>query len=81
MNDQRREAILLQMLWEMCQEETMEYVLRDLRNDLKTGTPGKDAVRAYQMGADSDSPDDFQREMLMDKMLEIAEVNFRTSAT
>ena len=78
MNEPMKETMLNQMLRGMCQEETLGQLMQELRRDLGEDAPSEEAVRAYLLEAKSGTLNSFQQAMLTDKMLEIAEVNFRT---
>lgn len=70
---------LLQALTANAEEETMDYVLREMQAVLGEEMPEADAVRIYLQ--DPDKPTELsmaQQIVAMDKLLECAEVNFRT---
>ena len=71
---------LLQALTANAEEETMAYVLQEMQAVLGEEMPEADAVRTYLQ--DPDKPTKLsvaQQIVAMDKLLECAEVNFRTT--
>ena len=76
---ERRESLLLQLLKEMAQGETLDSVVQRLRQELGKDAPTADAVRRYLLQPnDTASLDACQRALVIDQLLECAEVNFRT---
>lgn len=70
---------LLQALTANAEEETMDYVLREMQVVLGEEMPEADAVRTYLQ--EPDKPAELstaQQIVAMDKLLECAEVNLRT---
>ena len=71
--------MLLQLLKEMAQEETLDSIVQSLRQELGKDAPTADAVRKYLLQPDNTaSLDACQRALVIDQLLEYAEVNFRT---
>lgn len=73
------------MLWrflkEIAQGETVDYVVQELRQYLGEDTPTAEEVRRYLLDpVDTDGLNAHQRTLVMDQLLECAEVNFRTLA-
>lgn len=69
-----------QLLRIKCERETMDYVLREMEEVLGEEQPDAEQVRAYLQSPDAPttlSAD--QQIMAMDRLLECAEVNFRTT--
>ena len=69
---------LLQALTANAENETMDYVLREMQAVLGEEMPEADEVRTYLQ--DPDKPTELstaQQIVAMDKLLECAEVNFR----
>ena len=69
---------LLQALTAKAENETMDYVLREMQAVLGEEMPEADEVRTYLQ--DPDKPTELstaQQIVAMDKLLECAEVNFR----
>ncbi len=76
---EKRESLLLQLLKEMAQEETLDCVVQGLQRDLGEKSPTVDEVRRYLLQPnDAVSLDDCQRALVIDQLLECVEVNFRT---
>ena len=74
-----RQKQLLHFLTADSERETLDYVLREMREVLGEAMPEEDAVRAYLQ--DPDKPTKLSTEqqiVVMDKLLECAEVNLRT---
>ena len=72
---ERRESLLLQLLKEMAQEKILDSVVQELGKD----APTADAVRRYLLQPDNTaSLNACQRALVIDQLLECAEVNFRT---
>ena len=70
---EKEKNLLLQLLSEMAQGETVDYVVRGMQENLE-------AVREYLLRQDNtDSLDTQQQALVMDQLLEFAEVNFRTT--
>lgn len=70
---------LLHFLTADAERETLDYVLREMREVLGKAMPEEDAVRTYLQ--DPDNPSELstaQQIVAMDKLLECAEVNLRT---
>ena len=70
---------LLQALIANAEKETMDYVLQEIQAVLGEEMPEADAVQIYLQ--DPDKPTELsmaQQIVAMDKLLECAEVNFRT---
>ncbi len=75
---EKRESPLLQLLKEMDQWETLDRVVRRLQRELGEDAPTADAVRRYLLQPDDTaSLDVCQRALVIDQLLECAEVNFR----
>lgn len=73
-----RQKQLLHFLTADAERETLDYVLREMREVLGEAMPEEDAVRAYLQ--DPDKPTKLSTEqqiVVMDKLLECAEVNLR----
>ena len=73
-----RQKQLLHFLTADAERETLDYVLREMREVLGKAMPEEDAVRTYLQ--DPDNPSELstaQQIVAMDKLLECAEVNFR----
>ena len=71
------------MLWrflkEMAQRETVDYVVQELRQCLGEDVPTAEEVRRYLLNpVDTDGLNAHQQALVMDQLLECAEVNFRT---
>lgn len=72
------------MLWrflkEMAQGETVvDYVVQELRQYLSEDAPTAEEMRRYLLNpVDTDGLNAHQRALVMDQLLECAEVNFRT---
>ena len=76
---ERRANLLLQLLKEMAQREILDSVVQSLRQELGKDAPTADAVRRYLLQPnDTASLDACQRVLVIDQLLECAEVNFRT---
>ena len=74
-----RQKQLLHFLTADAEKETLDYVLQEMREVLGEEMPEEDAVRAYLQ--DPDKPTKLSTEqqiVVMDKLLECAEVNLRT---
>ena len=74
-----RQKQLLHFLTADAERETLDYVLREMREVLGEAMPEEDAVRAYLQ--DPDKPTKLSTEqqiVVMDKLLECAEVNLQT---
>lgn len=75
----KRENLLLQLLIEMAQGKTLDCVVQGLQRDLGKDAPTVDEVRKYLLKPDGTaSLDACQRALVIDKLLECVEVNFRT---
>ncbi len=75
----KTENLLLQLLMEMVQGETLDSVVQRLRQELGMDAPTADAVRRCLLWPDeTTSLDTCQRALVIDQLLECAEVNFRT---
>ncbi len=76
---EKRESLLLQLLKEMAQDETLDCVVQRLQRDLGEKSPTVDEVRRYLLQPNGTaSLDDCQRALVIDQLLECVEVNFRT---
>ncbi len=63
-----------------CERETMEYVLREMEEVLGEDQPDAEQVRGYLQDPDKPTALTLPQQMAaMDKLLEYAEVNFRTT--
>ncbi|WP_195462830.1 hypothetical protein [Anaerotruncus colihominis] len=63
-----------------CERETMEYVLREMEEMLGEDQPDAEQVHAYLQAPDEPAALSLHQQMVaMDKLLECAEVNFRTT--
>ncbi|MBM6897607.1 hypothetical protein H9X86_09580 [Pseudoflavonifractor capillosus] len=63
-----------------CERETLEYVLDGMKKVLGEDLPDADQVQAYLMSPDKPTSLNLHQQMVaMDKLLECAEVNFRTT--
>ena len=63
-----------------CERETMDYVLREMEEVLGEDQPDAEQVRAYlQAPGKPTALNPHQQMVAMDKLLECAEVNFRTA--
>ena len=70
---------LLQTLTANAEKETMDYVLREMREILGDEMPEEDAVRTYLQDPDKATKlSTAQQIVAVDKLLECAEVNIRT---
>lgn len=80
MNRSKKEkSLLLQLLAEMAQGETVDYVVQGMREDLGADAPTAEEVRRCLLTPEeADGLDVQQRALVMDYLLECAEVNFRT---
>lgn len=77
---EKEKNLLLQLLSEMAQGETVDYVVRGIQENLGADAPTVEAVREYLLRQDNtDSLDTQQQALVMDQLLEFAEVNFRTT--
>ena len=77
---EKEKNLLLQLLSEMAQGETVDYVVRGMQENLGADAPTVEAVREYLLRQDNtDSLDTQQQALVMDQLLEFAEVNFRTT--
>ena len=73
-----RQKQLLSFLTADAERETLDYVLRGMREVLGEEMPEEDAVRAYLQGPEKATTLSTEQQILaMDKLLECAEVNFR----
>lgn len=73
------ENLLLQLLAEMAQGKTLDCVVQGLQRDLAEDAPTVDEVRRYLLQPDGAAGlDACQRALVIDKLLECAEVNSRT---
>ncbi len=71
--------LLLQLLTEMAQGETLDRVDLRLQQELGEDVPKADAMREYLLQPDgTGNLDTCQRALVTDQLLECAEVNFRT---
>ncbi|WP_455723580.1 hypothetical protein [Dysosmobacter welbionis] len=74
-----RQKQLLSFLTADAERETLDYVLRGMREVLGEEMPEEDAVRAYLQGPDKAATLSAEQQIVaMDKLLECAEVNLRT---
>lgn len=79
MKTEKRENLLLQLLMEMAQGKTLDCVVHGLQQELGTDAPTAEEVRRYLLQPDgTPSLDACQRALVIDQLLECAEVNFRT---
>ena len=63
----------------MAQGETLDSIVQSLRQELGKDAPTADAVRKYLLQPnDTAGLDTCQRALVIDQLLECAEVNFRT---
>ena len=73
------EMVLLQFIQE-ANEESCDYVVREMEDFLKTDMPDVNVVRAYLLHPKCSTRLKTKEQLIaMDKMLEFAEVSFRTS--
>ena len=73
-----RQKQLLHFLTADAERETLDYVLREMREVLGEAMPEEDAVRAYLQGPEKATTLSAEQQIVaMDKLLECAEVNFR----
>ena len=69
-----------QLLRIKCERETMDYVLREMEEVLGEEQPDGEQVRAYLQSPDEPTTLSTDQQIVaMDKLLECAEVNFRTT--
>lgn len=69
-----------QLLKIKCERETMDFVLREMEKVLGEDQPDAEQVFAYLQAPDEPTTLSIHQQMVaMDKMLECAEVNFRTT--
>ena len=74
-----RQKQLLHFLTADAERETLDYVLREMREVLGEAMPEEDAVRAYLQGPEKATTLSAEQQIVaMDKLLECAEVNLRT---
>ena len=74
-----RQKQLLHFLTADAERETLDYVLREMREVLGEAMPEEDAVRAYLQGPEKATTLSTEQQIVaMDKLLECAEVNLRT---
>lgn len=63
-----------------CERETMDYVLRAMKKVLRENLPDAEQVRAYLQAPDKPTTlSIYQQLIAMDKLLECAEIDFRTT--
>ena len=75
----RRQKQLLRFLTADAERETLDYILQGMREVLGDETSGEDAVRTYLKEPDKPTLLSTEQQLVaMDKLLECAEVNFRT---
>ena len=73
-----RQKQLLHFLTADAERETLDYVLREMREVLGEAMPEEDAVRAYLQGPEKATTLSTEQQIVaMDKLLECAEVNLR----
>lgn len=73
------DMVLLQFIQE-ANEESCDYVVREMENFLKMDMPDANVVRAYLLHPKCSTRLKTKEQLIaMDKMLEFAEVSFRTS--
>ena len=73
-----RQKQLLHFLTADAERETLDYVLREMREVLGEAMPEEDAVRAYLQGPEKATTLSAEQQIVaMDKLLECAEDNFR----
>lgn len=73
------EVLLWSFLTLKCEQETVDYVLGEMRRSMAEDMPEAEAVRAYL--EEPDKPTElstYQQMIAMDKLLECAEIHFRT---
>lgn len=76
---EKHESLLLQLLKEMAQGESLDCVVQGLQRDLGEGAPTVDEVRRYLLQPNNTASLDIcQRALVIDQLLECVEVNFRT---
>ena len=76
---EKRESLLLQLLKEMAQGDALDSVVQSLRLKLGEDAPTAAAVQRYLLQPNGTaSLDACQRALVIDQLLECAEVNFRT---
>lgn len=69
-----------QLLRIKCERETMDYVLRAMKKVLGEDLPDAEQVRAYLQAPDKPTTlSIYQQLVAMDKLLECAEIDFRTT--
>ena len=74
----RQQKQLMYFLTANAERETLDYVLRGMREVLGEEMPEEDAVRAYLQGPENATTLSAEQQIVaMDKLLECAEVNFR----
>lgn len=74
----KTKSFLLRMLKEMAEGEMLEDIVQQMREDLGEDAPTEAAVRMYLQGGNARGLDAYQQMVVLDKLLECAEVNFRT---
>ena len=73
------DMVLMQFIQE-ANEESCDYVVREMEDFLKTDMPDVNVVRAYLLHPKCNTRLKTKEQLIaMDKMLEFAEVSFRTS--
>ena len=73
------DMVLMQFIQE-ANEESCDYVVREMWDFLKTDMPDANVVRAYLLHPKCNTRLKTKEQLIaMDKMLEFAEVSFRTS--
>ena len=73
------DTVLIQFIQE-ANEESCDYVVREMKDFLKTDMPDVNVVRAYLLQPKCNTRLKTKEQLIaMDKMLEFAEVSFRTS--
>ena len=74
-----RQSQLLRFLVADAERETLDYVLREMREVLGEEMPEEDAVQSYLKNPDKPVALSVEQQIVaMDKLLECAEVNLRT---
>ena len=73
------DTVLMQFIQE-ANEESCDYVVREMEDVLKTDMPDANVVRAYLLQPKCNTRLKTKEQFIaMDKMLEFAEISFRTS--
>ena len=73
-------AQLLMSLFGKANQDTLDYVLSELANTYGDNTPDENAVKKFLLSPNADSQlSPWERVIVIDKVLECAEINFRTT--